>query len=81
MKQKKADVMGLRKSPRGVKPHPQTPHQPPLPSAYVPNPTPYPPSKLLRSSHLWSQHEYDHFEEKRRVEADEFNFPQKDLSF
>lgn len=44
MKQKKADVMGLRKSPRGVKPHPQTPQQPPLPSISVPNPTPCPPS-------------------------------------
>lgn len=28
MKQKKADVMGLRKSPRGVKPHPHTPNYP-----------------------------------------------------
>lgn len=28
MKQKKADVMGLRKSPRGVKPHPHTPTTP-----------------------------------------------------
>lgn len=28
LKQKKADVMGLRKSPRGVKPHPHTPNSP-----------------------------------------------------
>lgn len=39
MKQKKADVMGLRKSPRGVKPHPHTPTTPcppPPPMSEIP---------------------------------------------
>lgn len=36
MKQKKADVMGLRKSPRGVKPHPHTPLCPPPLPLFLP---------------------------------------------
>lgn len=61
MKQKKADVMGLRKSPRGVKPHPHPPTQ--LPPTHPPsvseNPTPIHPSTLLLK---WSPPKYGHFE-------------------
>lgn len=62
MKQKKADVMGLRKSPRGVKPHPHTHHYPPpLPALSVQNPTlsftlrtPLKRSPPLVTAQIWS---------------------------